>query len=161
MNCKQVDIQIDRYLDNRLEHGVNRDILKHFMECEECNNLMSEKKELNGLINESATRIPSNMVDTDRIMRKIYKLQSERENERAHKAEGVFFRRLGVSMILAAFIMLFSLLQPFGRTNMYDASVREELDRKEKNQMDIGGAFSKLDDRIKSLIDSIDFNFKK
>jgi hypothetical protein len=161
MSCKQAALLIEKYLDNRLKISDKEEFEDHLGLCKECSRKVLESKELYYYIKVQDSMKQDFVLSTESIMDQVYKIKDDTENGNIKNSDGIFFRRLGISMVLAAFIMLFSLFLPIGELNVFDNPVHAESSSKPQEALRINEAFNRIDNTIKSFINSIDFNFNK
>ena len=100
---------------------------------------------------------------TDKIMERIYKLDMPARPSHAvsNAANYPVFRRLGISMLLTAAIMIFSIFIPpayGGAINSFAAERTSEIAER-TNQ--ISKTITKIDEPIKRLVDKISETFKQ
>lgn len=162
MNCKQVVILIERLLDNRLDNSLELEVKEHLKACEKCNAIMLEKREFYSYLNAQSAYTPVNRITTEDIMEKINKFQQgEREDRKpSRESNGMFFRKLGYSMVLAAVVMIFSFFLPAGRQNVFDTQFRAETKNHIEKQFNISDTFGRIDNKIRSFFNSINIDFK-
>lgn len=113
MKCKQAVELTDRYLEKRLESKMLEALQEHLNECLSCRYVFEERKELFVLLEaEAEIKAPSGL--TDSIMEAVFKIEVPARviNNNCRRISYPVFRRLGVSMLLTAAIMIFSMFIP-------------------------------------------------
>lgn len=113
MKCSQMHELIDRYLDGIQEGYDMESFRQHIRQCKSCRIMLDEKRELMYLFKSDAgPEVPLNF--TNKVMESVKDLKAP-ARVKAQKGCAIsypVFRRLGVSMLLTAVLMIFSIFIP-------------------------------------------------
>ena len=135
MRCGRVDLLVDRYVDGLLPPDLADAVQAHERGCARCARRIAAARRLAGLLAaEHAPRVPDGF--NGRVMAAVYREALKGPFQREPAAEPDLdrartFRRLGLSFMLSAAVLIVSLVVPRGLypIPLRPENVAAELDR--------------------------------
>jgi len=157
MKCRQIVKMIDEFLDKKLEPQGIQLLNEHLEYCESCNAELHYKKELFCILgNDSNITAPGNFTDNVMNSLPVIKHITGRSNHSAPlTACYPFVRRLGVSMILTAAVMLFGVFLPPGFTGTLSSFAAEKTDIITEGTYQLSDSVDEINQKVKTIIKNI------
>lgn len=161
MTCIQVSRLIDKYIDNRLEKNERDLFYEHIKYCTYCSEKLKQyQKILDGLNMDEGMKVPLDFAQN--VMNVIYDLENYSYRKiNCDTNNTSVFKRLGISMILTAAIMLLSFIIPFGKYGSVNSFIIKESRAVTENKMKYEGRLCKIDVSVESFFNKMNDTFRR
>lgn len=154
MKCRQANGLMDKYMDGRLHGQIAEALTEHMDACRRCSVEFRARKELmQDLQDKRELRAQENF--TQNVMAEIHQLQKKRAREKTYEARLAYFtavRRLGISMILTAMVLLAYNVAPPALTGQFSSFTRQQGEIFNERTDEITGTFSNVNSRVRNVI---------
>lgn len=163
MKCSQADDLIDKYIEGRLSIESANKLEEHIKECDRCRRELYTRKSVYILMtNDRTIKAPDGFEKI--VMSAIEGIDSKviwKQHAAGQEKYNRVYRRLGISMVISACIMLFSVSLPVYTLFHIENFAAKGVNAITKKTVDFSETFYKSDYMSKSFISGLNSTLKK